>query len=210
MPIRSPWDPVGLAVSIALALAAAVFAARALADAPPLDRLLAVAFVAEAGWADPRHAMAEADHRAIFHVLRKQAGMQARPFEVVVSEYVTALSDRAPDNDRTCWLNALLVHEGDEPPACWPNGRASWPRHLGWWRAAVARAERCLSRRGCRDPYRGQAVHWGGDMDPAKGCMVALPNAGTLNTFYAVDRECVRRREAAKVNPGLLGPSPTP
>ena len=166
-------------------------------------RLLAVAFVAEAGWAPPRRPKAEADHRAIFHVLknrwrnmRKRWPKKYGEFSSVVQVYVAAMDPRTKKGGRVRWLLALSTPGAgaDGPPAGWPVAHARWARHRVWWRDALERAERCLYGGRCRDPYRGKALHWGGAMDPPRGCMVELPNVGTYNTFYAVDTTCRRRR----------------
>lgn len=170
-------------------------------------RWLAVAFVAEAGWADPGHRKAEADHRAIYHVLnRRWARMKKRwpsrygQFVSVVQAYVAAMDPRTQKQGRVRWLLALSQQSPQDavPPAGWPITRARWSLHRQWWGQALQRAERCLRGRRCRDPYRGRAYHWGGDMDLPRRCMVELPNAGTYNTFYTVSVDCKRRQWAQR------------
>jgi hypothetical protein len=170
-------------------------------------RWLAVAFVAEAGWADPKHAKAEADHRAIFHVLRRRWGQMRRRwpkiyprFVDVLQAYVAAFDPRTEKGQRVRWLLALVQHDDLElPPASWPEANARWDVHRPWWEAALERAEGCLAGRRCPDPYRGRALHWGGAMDAPRGCMRELPNPGlTFNTFYAVDTQCARTRNRRK------------
>lgn len=163
-------------------------------------RWLAVAMVAEAGWADPSHEKAEADHRAIYHVLRRRwPRLQKRwphlypRFVDVVQAYVAAFDPRTPKGGRVRWLMRLKPGMTASPEG-WPDN-ARWHLHRVWWAAAVARATRCVRGEGCRDPHRGKALHWGGGMDKPTGCMVALPNAGTFNTFYAVERDCTRARK---------------
>ncbi len=186
-----------------------MLAGGAQADGLPVEergadttRWLAVAFVAEAGWADPKHQKAEADHRAIFHVLkrrwsrlRKRWPKRFERFVDVLKNYVAALDPRTTKGTRVRWLHALHGHmDMTVAPAGWPQERARWSVHREWWKAALLRARRCTSGRECRDPYRGRALHWGGAMDVPRGCMVELPNAGTFNTFYRLDRDCRRRR----------------
>lgn len=169
-------------------------------------RWLAVAFVAEAGWADPRHREAAKDHRAIFHVLRKRWPQMAKrwpkrfpTFLSVIQVYVAAFDSRTPKAGRVRWLLALSEPgRPPGPPRGWPAERARWEHHRVWWAEALERANRCLRGERCRDPYRGRALHWGGAMDPPSGCMVKLPDAGTLNTFYGVDADCRRRRNRGR------------
>jgi hypothetical protein len=187
-------------------LALGMLASAARAEGLPPDqqteeaiRWLAVAFVAEAGWAPPDRPKAKADHRGIFHVLKKRWPRLRRrwpkryaSFVDVVQGYVAAMDPRTEKGGRVRWLLQLELGREDAPRG-WP-GRANWERHRVWWKAAVRRSRNCIEGRRCPDPYRGQALHWGGGMDSPQGCMVKLPNAGTLNTFYAVDRGCKRRR----------------
>jgi hypothetical protein len=170
-------------------------------------RWLAVAFVAEAGWADPGHRKAEADHRAIFHVLKRRWQRMKRrwpsrygQFVTVVQAYVAAMDPRTAKRGRVRWLLALAQQSPQDtvPPAGWPISRARWSRHRQWWGQALERAEGCLQGRRCRDPYLGRAYHWGGDMDLPRRCMVELPNAGTYNTFYTVSAACKRRQWARR------------
>lgn len=160
-------------------------------------RWLAVAMVAEAGW------LAEADHRAIYHVLRRRWPrlQKRRPkrysdFVSVVQGYVAAMDPRTSKGGRVRWLLQLELGREDAPTG-WPE-RANWEKHRVWWVRTVERARDCIAGRRCRDPYKGQALHWGGDMDSPSGCMVELPNAGTANTFYSVDVECARKRRRGR------------
>ena len=166
------------------------------------DTVRWLAFVAEAGWAPPERPKGEVDHRAIFHALanrwpqlqRRNARYFAR-FKAVVRSYVAAMDPRTEKGARVRWLLRLLrLHPGIiKAPLGWPD-RANWAKHRVWWEAAVARAEACMAGRDCPDPYEGRALHWGSTADGPQGCMVALPNAGTLNVFYRVSMECKRRR----------------
>ena len=165
---------------------------------------LAMAFVAEAGWADPKNPEAKADHRAIYHVLlnrwpalSKRYPERYERFVDVVRAYVAALDPRTEKGRRVRWLRALSAGEYGigAPPTGWPVEHARWDVHRVWWEQALARAKDCMHGRRCQDPYGGRALHWGGAMDRPRGCMVRLPNRGTLNTFYAVDSKCRRRRE---------------
>lgn len=163
-------------------------------------RWLAVAFIAEAGWADPKHAQAEADHRGIYHVLRRRwQRLQRRysklTFLKMVQTYVAAFDYRTEKAGRVRWLLSLRSKDPNAEPAGWPRQKASWEVHRVWWLAALERARHCVegSRLKCRDPYP-RAWHWGGDMDIPKGCMVKLCNVGTFNTFYSIDRACRHAR----------------
>jgi len=186
-------------------LALGILASSARAELPPEERTaetrrwLAVAMVAEAGWAPPDRPKAAADHRAIFHVLknrwprlRKRWPKLYPHFADVVQGYVAAFDPRTEKGGRVRWL--LRLRPGIvEAPVGWP-GRANWKRHRVWWEAVVQRAGDCMEGRRCRDPYRGQALHWGATFDAPRGCMVPLPNAGTLNVFYTVSMECKKKR----------------
>ncbi len=161
-------------------------------------RWLAVAFIAEAGWADRKRRKAEADHRGVFHVLRGRFTRMNRrlpkrypTFLSVVQGYVAAFDTRTPKGGRVRWLLALAFGGRTGEPAGWP-ADVRWDVHQRWWEATLERAGRCLAGR-CKDPYRGKARHWGGAMDSPQGCMRELPNVGTYNTFYSVDLECRRR-----------------
>ncbi len=182
-----------------------LFSSSARADIPAEERTpetrrwLAVAMVAEAGWAPPNKPRAEADHRAIFHVLalrwprlQKRWPKRYDSFLSVVRAYVAAMDPRTERGGRVRWL-LRLEPDMVEAPTGWPD-RANWRRHRVWWERVVERAGNCLEGVKCPDPYRGQALHWGGAMDSPQGCMVQLENAGTLNTFYTVDMDCKRRR----------------
>lgn len=196
-----------------LSLAAVVmFVTGARAQDPPKQdqssvRLLAMAFVAEAGWADPRHEKAKRDHTAIFHVLKRRwSRLRERyptvypRFDDMVRSYVAALDPRTEKGRRVRWLQSLSSPEraNGEPPVAWPSN-LSWPAHRVWWLQALERASNCLAGQRCRDPYRGRALHWGGGngLDPPQGCMVELPNRGTYNTFYAVGVDCKKKRRRA-------------
>lgn len=168
---------------------------------PPIVRLLAMAFVAEAGWADHRHKKAKRDHRAIFHVLKRRwSRMRDRyptvypRFDDMVRSYVAALDPRTKKGWRVRWLQSLSSphRKSGEAPVGWP-ARLSWPAHRVWWLQAQERARNCLAGQRCPDPYRGRALHFGGDMDVPSECLVELANRGTYNTFYAVDMDCRRR-----------------
>ena len=170
---------------------------------PDTVRWLAVAFVAEAGWAPPERPKGEVDHRAIFHALanrwpqlqRRNARYFAR-FKAVVRSYVAAMDPRTEKGARVRWL--LRLRPGMiKAPMGWPD-RARWDVHRVLWDAVVARAQRCVDGVDCADPYKGKAYHWGSTADGPQGCMVALPNAGTLNTYYFVDMDCKRRRRRRK------------
>lgn len=159
---------------------------------------LAVAFIAEAGWADPKHAKGEADHRAIYHVLRWRwlNVFPEKDFVKVISSYVAAFDPRGSKGTRVRWLVSLIGKEPGAAPVGWPHEKASWELHRKWWLQAQARAKRCMAGR-CADPYKGMARHWGGGMDVPSVCMRPLPNAGTFNTFFSVDYACVRERRRA-------------
>ena len=163
-------------------------------------RWLAVAFIAEAGWANERHQDAKADHRAIFHVLARRWArvVEHHPrltFERMIQNYVAAFDSRTVKGTRVRWLLSLQPGRAQEP-AGWPQ-HLSWPRHRVWWVQAQERAARCIDGGACRNPYP-KAEHWGGRMDIPKGCMVELPNVGTYNTFYRLDWDCIRRRRALR------------
>ena len=188
-----------LLVAIALILTCS---STAHANALPEDqrtndtaRWLAVAFVAEAGWAPPRKPEAEADHRAVYHVLKRRWSFRVergykRPFVYMVQHYIAAFDPRTEKAGRVRWLLSLSTGE-DHTPVGWPV-KLSWEAHKPFWLAAQARAHRCIAGK-CADPYKGKALHWGSDHDRPTTCMVLLPNAGTLNRFYAVDTKCTRR-----------------
>lgn len=164
-------------------------------------RWLAVAMVAEAGWE------AEADHRGIFHALKNRFRRLTRRFPKryptylsVVRAYVAAFDPRTKKGGRVRWLMALTQPgRPPGPPKGWPVDRARWDRHTHLWGNVRRLAAQCVDGGRCRDPYKGQAVHWGGaGLDKPQGCMVALPNAGTRNVFYRVDRDCKRRSRASR------------
>lgn len=190
---------------LAALLCSSTATAQGLPDSEHTDetvRWLAVGFIAEAGWADPKHAKAEKDHRAIFHVLRRRwpVMQKRRPdryahFVNVVQGYVAAFDPRTEKGQRVRWLLSLQGRDPDAEPAGWPRDKANWNVHRVWWRQALERAENCIRGRRCRDPYP-RAWHWGGDMDVPKRCMVELPNVGTFNTFYGLDHDC--RRDAIR------------
>lgn len=187
----------------ALALAAVLLwcsTARG-ADLPEAERTadakrwLAVAFIAEAGWADPKHVKAKRDHRAIYHVLKRRWQRMHKNFPRLtflrmVQGYVAAFDSRTEKGGRVRWLLSLQPGRVTAP-AGWP-AKASWPRHKVWWDAALERATRCVDGGHCPDPYP-EAWNWGGDMDAPSACMVELPNVGTYNTFYGTDMACRRR-----------------
>ena len=182
-----------------------VFLAASVALARPLperdrtaetERWLAAAMVAEAGW------LAEADHRAIYHVLRRQyRARSARgidgSFLDTVRRYAAAFDGRTT-RARSVWVRSLAegFHDHADPDG-WPDG-VSWKSHRKLWAAVRRRAWACMRGAACRDPYRGRATHWGGTKDPPRGCMVALVSRDTINTFYGVDAACVRRRMKAR------------
>ena len=161
---------------------------------------LAVAFVAEAGWAGQNKPKAEADHRGIFHVLKNRWPRLKRRFPKrfpryvdVVQAYVAALDPRTKGK-RVRWLLRMGL-DPTQAPAYWP-AKVKWSVHKPLWIRALQRAQDCLAGTPgkCRDPYKGKALHWGGEMDRPTECMVLLPNAGTYNDFYGVDTECTRDR----------------
>ena len=163
---------------------------------------LAVGFIAEAGWADPKHEEAKNDHKAIFHVLRRRWPVmrKRRPkryarFVDVVQSYVAAFDGRTEKGQRVRWLLSLQGRDPDVEPAGWPSHKAKWSIHRKWWREALERADNCMHGSQCEDLYP-TAWHWGGDMDVPKRCMVKLDNRGTLNTFYGINMECRRRAHA--------------
>ena len=165
-------------------------------------RWLAVAFIAEAGWADPKHAQAEADHRGIYHVLRRRWQRLKKRFPKLtfvkmVQNYVAAFDSRTEKAGRVRWLLSLQPGS-DREPAGWPAHKAKWSVHRVWWEQAQERAARCIDGGRCRDPYP-HAWHWGGDMDIPRACMVELRNVGTLNTFYSIDMDCRRKAIRRKV-----------
>ena len=164
-------------------------------------RWLAVAFIAEAGWADPKHREARADHRGVFHVLRRRWSRAVKrwpnlTFVHMVQNYVAAFDSRTQKGGRVRWLLSLQPGS-DRPPAGWPS-RSPWPPHLRWWKQAQKRAARCINGGHCPDPYP-TAWNWGGDMDMPSTCMVELPNVGTANTFYTLDLVCRRAAIAKRV-----------
>lgn len=163
-------------------------------------RWLAVAFIAEAGWADPKHAQAKADHRGIYHVLKRR--WQRRHKQVpklrfirAVQNYVAAFDPRTAKGGRVRWLLSLQPGRV-APPAGWPP-KLNWPKHQVWWVQAQERAARCIDGGRCPDPYP-LAWHWGGDMDSPSSCMIELPNVGTYNTFYNLDLPCMRKLRARR------------
>lgn len=158
-------------------------------------RWLAVAFIAEAGWADPKHVKAKKDHRGFYHVLKRRwrARVKNQPkwtFTLQVQHYVAAFDPRTKKGTRVRWLLSLQPGSSREP-AGWPQ-KASWSRHSVWWVAAQERAARCIDGGHCPDPYP-QAWHWGGFVDIPRECMIPLTNVGTYNTFYAINIPCRRR-----------------
>lgn len=179
-----------LALVLALAVPGTAFALPESDRTPETKRLLAAAMVAEAGW------HADADHRGIFHVIRKRY-VELKKFESFADQlraYVAVFDPRTKLEGRTVWLRSLARDDPIGPPEGWPDG-ASWKRHRLRWARVLERASRCIDGRDCDDPYRGRARHWGGvGIDHPQGCMVALPRRGTRNVFYAIDWACKRRR----------------
>ncbi|MGW8286342.1 MAG: hypothetical protein ACWGPR_11560 [Candidatus Deferrimicrobiaceae bacterium] len=143
---------------------------------------LARAFIAEADW------QAERDHVAIAYVLARRwrravARCPTLQFVDVVRNYCAGLGDwKRSLTPRQLWVRALS--RGLEQPDHWPP-KASWAAHVGYWRAALRRAERWQLGE-LADPCRGRALHWGGKMDDPRGRMKRVDCGDTANIFYAL------------------------
>lgn len=153
---------------------------------PRVHLTLAQCVVGEGGWLSRR------DHDGIAWVLARRWRMriQRHPltrFVDVMHVYCKALgAGRREPTARQRWVRAL---RGAAIPEGWPRN-ASWARHLPWWRAAYQRIGQWQLGK-VRDPCRGRALHWGGDMDiplaEAKG-LVEIDCGDTENTFFGVPK----------------------
>lgn len=144
---------------------------------------LARAMVAEAGW------LAERDHVAIAYVLGRRWNAMRRRYPNVklvhmIRGYCAGLEPgRAELTPRQRWLHGLNLQLRE--PDGWPRQEASWERHQRWWQQVLKRAED-WSRGRLRDPCRGRAWHWGGDMDEPDSKMFEVDCGETRNTFYGL------------------------
>ncbi len=141
---------------------------------------LAVAriFVAEAGWSS------EADHRAIFQVIRNiqgsgtllQAARRASP---------RTTGTRPPINRRGCWVSTLL--DSDTKPAGWGE-KIHWQPYVQRWRSVRSLAARLVSGHPVQSPCKGEPVAWGGAMDDwlaIRRGLIRIDCGATLNRFWA-------------------------
>lgn len=114
---------------------------------------LAQSFVAEAGW------LAERDWAAMAHIHYRRAQQRGVTMAQQVTDYCAAFK-RPSERRWVLGLNAEL----SEPPH-WPQ-KLSWARHRPWWHQALRRAGQFLrAPERVKDPCKGTAVHFGGDMD---------------------------------------------
>jgi len=168
--IRAFLLDVAAGLAVGVLLGALLYSCDASAQEPDdaTALVLAIAFVAEAGWD------AEQDHAAIGHALRKRADRRGITLQQQAVEYVSAFRVASP---RSRWLLALSLDA--RKPAGWP-AALSWAAHVPRWLRVVERA-RAFLRGELRDPCG--AEHWGGAMDVPRGRMVRA-SCSTRNTFY--------------------------
>lgn len=156
--------------------------------------------VAEAGW------YAKRDHIGIAYVLARRWRQVVRRlphlrFVDIIRLYCTALRPRRRQpSARQRWLLAL---HGPERPAGWPSHKADWDVYRPRWRATYERAGDFLEGR-LRDPCKGKAMHWGGDMDlelADKKGLVPVDCGDTRNTFLGLPK-----KEASELDAGAKKP----
>lgn len=154
---------------------------------------LSRAMVAEAGW------HAERDHRGLAYVLARRWKRAVRRFPLwrfidQVREYCTALGGgRRSLSPRQVWLRTLPMvspegigpSTGDAAPEGWPRNAAPWSQHRARWRSVLRRADQ-WHRGELRDPCRGRAVAWGGDMDDPSEALEPVDCGDTANIFYGL------------------------
>jgi hypothetical protein len=179
----------GLILAAALLLSTTVVLARPMPIplgqwSPAAQLWMARAMVAEAGW------LAERDHVGIAYVLsRRWASMRKRYPEIqfvhVIRGYCAGLEPgRAEFTPRQRWLHGLNLQLNE--PDGWPRN-VSWVRHRVWWQQVLQRAE-AWSLGKLRDPCKGRAWHWGGEMDTPEGKMVEVDCGDTRNIFYGLQK----------------------
>jgi len=179
--LRAFLIDVAAGLSVGVLLGALLYSCEAKAQEPDDSTalVLAIAFVAEAGWD------AEQDHAAIGHVLRKRAERRGIALRQQAVEYVSAFKVASP---RSRWLLALNLDA--RKPDGWPSS-LSWAAHVPRWLRVVERA-RAFLRGEIADPCSAGVVHWGArtgvDMTRARraGMVLARCSARTRNAFWRV------------------------
>jgi hypothetical protein len=149
---------------------------------------LARAMVSEAGW------KAELDHAGISHILyRRWKNMRKRwpdmTFEHVIRAYCAGFYVKERSlTPRQRWIQQLIP--SPRQPKDWPAKKASWKVHMPLWKAAWDRAGRFGAGK-LRDPCRGRAWHWGGEIDlplAKQKRLVEVDCGNTRNTFYTLPK----------------------
>lgn len=141
------------------------------------------AMVAESGWTSAN------DQIAVVYVFsRRWKAMRKRwpdlRFRDVVFRYSAGIgAKRREYTPRQIWIRSLAPSM--ERPAGWPIGKASWERHRPLWARTLDRA-RLWSQGRLRDPCRGKASYFGGDMDEPTINLVEIECLGVRNKFYRV------------------------
>jgi hypothetical protein len=163
---------------------------------PEAHLWLSRAVVAEAGW------LAERDHGLIAWALsyRWEQMVQRYPhmrFVDVVRGYCAGLSAKDAATKRQLWVRDLPIAMDDTKPQGWPR-KASWKKHLGYWRTVQQRMLRWGAGK-IRDVSHGRVRHWGSaderlpDIHRARrmiegGKWEVLDVGETENQFYGIAR----------------------
>ena len=139
------------------------------------------AMVAESGWT------AGNDQIAVAYVFSRRWKAMARRwprlrFVDVVLRYSKGVgAERREHSARQIWIRGLsptmLQPEG------WPAQHASWKRHKGYWARTLDRAL-LWSQGRLRDPCRGKAQYFGGDMDEPELTLVPIECDDVRNIYY--------------------------
>lgn len=146
---------------------------------------LARAMVAEAGWKSTR------DHVAIAYVLARRLKAKRKRFPNVrfvhiIRGYCAGLeAGRSEWTPRQRWLHGLNLRS--VKPDGWPERYPPWKQYRKRWRQVLKRVDDW--RRGrLGDPCRGQAWHWGCELDVPGERMFPVDCGDTRNTFYGLTR----------------------
>ncbi len=143
---------------------------------------LARAMVAEGGW------LSANDHVATAFVYsRRWRAMNARwpdlRFLDVLFRYSKGLgAGRRQYSMRQVWIRSLSPSMAE--PVGWPSN-VSWRRHKSFWARALRRAA-FWSEGKLRDPCRGKAQYFGGEMDLPTKRLIAVKCKGVRNIFYRI------------------------